>query len=49
MFKMLNCCMFMVVDVVYIGVWEWDIVINEFIWDEWMYKIYNVFKVIFIG
>lgn len=41
--------MFMVVDVVYIGVWEWDIVINEFIWDEWMYKIYNVFKVGFIG
>ncbi|MBE0365728.1 hypothetical protein PULV_b0370 [Pseudoalteromonas ulvae UL12] len=25
-----------------IGVWEWDLVSNDLIWDEWMYKLYGV-------
>lgn len=25
-----------------IGVWEWDLISNVLIWDEWMYKLYGV-------
>ncbi|KZN61078.1 hypothetical protein N473_22315 [Pseudoalteromonas luteoviolacea CPMOR-1] len=25
-----------------IGVWEWDLISNELIWDDWMFKLYGV-------
>ena len=25
-----------------IGVWEWDLISNVLVWDEWMYKLYGV-------
>jgi PAS domain S-box-containing protein len=25
-----------------IGVWEWDLPTNVFVWDEWMFKIYGI-------
>ncbi|TMO83094.1 PAS domain-containing hybrid sensor histidine kinase/response regulator [Pseudoalteromonas spongiae] len=27
-----------------IGVWEWDLVSGELIWDKWMYKLYGISK-----
>ncbi|RXE96898.1 PAS domain S-box protein [Pseudoalteromonas sp. PS5] len=27
-----------------IGVWEWDLVTNELIWDDWMFKLYGIQK-----
>ncbi|MBQ4834998.1 PAS domain-containing hybrid sensor histidine kinase/response regulator [Pseudoalteromonas luteoviolacea] len=32
-----------------IGVWEWDLVSNELIWDDWMFKLYGVTKGQFSG
>ncbi|WP_164078405.1 PAS domain S-box protein [Alteromonas facilis] len=32
-----------------IGVWEWDILTNELIWDEWMYKLYGISSETFSG
>jgi len=32
-----------------IGVWEWDIVSGELIWDEWMYKLYGITENSFSG
>ncbi|NOU52867.1 PAS domain S-box protein [Pseudoalteromonas sp. JBTF-M23] len=25
-----------------IGVWEWDVISNELIWDDWMYTLYGI-------
>ncbi|WP_340679820.1 PAS domain S-box protein [Paraglaciecola sp.] len=32
-----------------IGVWEWDLVAGELIWDEWMYKLYGITENSFSG
>ncbi|CAH9067958.1 Sensor histidine kinase RcsC [Pseudoalteromonas holothuriae] len=32
-----------------IGVWEWDLISNELIWDDWMFKLYGVPKSQFSG
>jgi PAS domain S-box-containing protein len=32
-----------------IGVWEWDVVSGELIWDEWMYKLYGITENCFSG
>ena len=32
-----------------IGVWEWDLVSGELIWDEWMYKLYGITENSFSG
>ncbi|KMT66810.1 PAS domain S-box protein [Catenovulum maritimum] len=32
-----------------IGVWEWDVLSNELIWDDWMYTLYGVSKAEFSG
>jgi len=32
-----------------IGVWEWDVVSGELIWDEWMYKLYGITENYFSG
>ncbi|MCF2946519.1 PAS domain S-box protein [Paraglaciecola aquimarina] len=32
-----------------IGVWEWDVVSGELIWDEWMYKLYGIQENTFSG
>ena len=32
-----------------IGVWEWDVVSGELIWDEWMYKLYGITENSFSG
>jgi len=32
-----------------IGVWEWDVVSGELIWDEWMYKLHGITENFFSG
>jgi len=32
-----------------IGVWEWNLVSGELIWDEWMYKLYGITESCFSG
>ncbi|MBB1479393.1 response regulator, partial [Pseudoalteromonas sp. SG41-2] len=32
-----------------IGVWEWDVISGELIWDEWMYKLYGITENCFSG
>ncbi|WP_440056273.1 PAS domain S-box protein (plasmid) [Pseudoalteromonas sp. T1lg65] len=32
-----------------IGVWEWNVVTNELIWDDWMYMLYGITKDDFSG
>ncbi|BBN82333.1 hypothetical protein PA25_23180 [Pseudoalteromonas sp. A25] len=32
-----------------IGVWEWDVITNELIWDEWMYTLYGIDETDFSG
>ncbi|MBD1584709.1 PAS domain-containing hybrid sensor histidine kinase/response regulator [Pseudoalteromonas sp. S16_S37] len=32
-----------------IGVWEWDVVTNELIWDDWMYALYGIKEADFSG
>ncbi|MDK1287788.1 PAS domain S-box protein [Pseudoalteromonas umbrosa] len=32
-----------------IGVWEWDLISNELIWDDWMFKLYGVSQGQFSG
>ncbi|MDM7860739.1 PAS domain S-box protein [Alteromonas sp. ASW11-36] len=31
------------------GIWEWDVVNDKLLWDEWMYKLYGVTKQQFSG
>ena len=32
-----------------IGVWEWDVITGELIWDDWMYKLYGISESTFSG
>lgn len=32
-----------------IGVWDWDLISDELVWDEWMYRLYGVSEEVFSG
>ncbi|WP_082078904.1 PAS domain-containing hybrid sensor histidine kinase/response regulator [Pseudoalteromonas rubra] len=32
-----------------IGVWEWDLLSNALVWDDWMYKLYGISEEAFSG
>ncbi|WP_100643028.1 PAS domain S-box protein [Alteromonas facilis] len=32
-----------------IGIWEWDVITNQLVWDEWMYKLYGISEDSFSG